>query len=67
MYNKYTLKSPDLDQFDQMSPCLQYLGGKLELIPPSVPSEDGQQLAVFLEVFFFSSAPPPITSDLTWC
>lgn len=47
--------------FDQMSPCLQYLGDKLELIPPSVPSQDGQQLAVFLEAF---PPPPPPPSPI---
>lgn len=51
MYDIYTLNSPDLHQLDQTSPCLLCLGGKVELIPPSVPSEDGQQPAVLLEAF----------------
>lgn len=58
MYDIYTLNSPDLHQLDQTSPCLLCLGGKVELIPPSVPSEDGQQPAVLLEALSPPQPPP---------
>lgn len=64
MYDIYTLNSPDLHQLDQTSPCLLCLGGKVELIPPSVPSEDGQQPAVLLEAF---SPPQPPPSPILHC
>ena len=62
VYDKYALNTPNLNQSHQTPLCLQYLRSKAELIPFSLPSEDQQQLAVFLEALFLST-----TSNLTWC